>query len=363
MVLKNIKLLNYRSYENLDLNFDKGINVIYGKNAQGKTNIVEAIYYFSALKSHRFVNDKELIKEGCDYSVMKIEPERENGSESDLTIKLYRGSKKELFKNKTKAEKTDFLGNFYSVLFSPEDLNLIKGEKEQRRRFIDTDICQIKPYYYKILHGYNSVLLSRNKLLKQECADETLMEVYSKKLIDYGTELIFYRCLYIERLRAAAKKIYGEISDDKRELEVKYRTFFDIENSENKKEIREKFEIEAKKVKNEEKIRKTTLIGPHKDDIEFLLDKKNSKVFASQGQQRTIILSLKLSEVIFIKELTGMSPVLLLDDILSELDKQRQKRLFKYVKDFQTILTVTDSHIINPNAVKMIKVENSKIIK
>lgn len=363
MYLKNLKLYNFRSYDTLNLNFNKDINVIYGKNAQGKTNIIEAVYYFSALKSHRFVNDKELMKENCDKSMIKIDFEKENGRETELQINFYRTAKKELLKNKIKKEKTDFLGNFYSVLFSPEDLNLIKGEKEQRRRFIDIDICQLRPNYYNILHGYQSILMSRNKLLKDEKTDENLLDVYTKKLIDYGTELIFYRCLYIERLKETAKKIYSEISDDKRELEIKYKTFFEIENSENKKEIRDKFIVESERRKNDEKLRKTTLAGPHKDDIEFLLDGKNSRIYASQGQQRTIILSLKLSEVIFIKELTGMSPILLLDDILSELDKQRQKRLFNYIKDFQTILTVTDSHTVNPEAVRMIKIENSRIIK
>lgn len=361
MYLKNIKLFNFRSYNSLDLSFSPKINAIYGKNAQGKTNIVEAIYYFSSLKSHRFVMDKELIKEDCDKTSFKILYKREDEGENELKINLSKGLKKELYKNNIKKEKTDFLGNFYSVLFSPEDLNLIKGEKVERRRFIDTDICQLRPNYYNILHSYNSILMSRNKILK-ESNDENLLSVYTKKLIDYGTELIFYRALYIERLKETAKRIYSEISDDKRELIIKYSTFFEINNCESKKEIKENFEKELLKEKENEFLRKITLVGPHKDDIEFLLDDKNSKIYASQGQQRTIILSLKLSEVLFIKELTGIKPVILLDDILSELDYERQKRLFKYLDDFQTILTVTDAHKINPDAVKMIKIENSKVI-
>lgn len=360
MYLKNIKLKDFRSYDSLDLSFSPKINVIYGKNAQGKTNIIEAIYYFSSLKSHRFVMDRELIKEGKEDSSFKIIYDREDYGENELKINLSKGLKKELFKNNIKKEKTEFLGNFYSVLFSPEDLNLIKGEKALRRRFIDTDICQLRPNYYNIFNNYNNVLMSRNKILKENY-DENLLSVYTKKLIDYGTELIFYRALYIERLKETAKKIYSEISDDKRELKIEYKTFFQIENCESKKEIKEKFEKVLEDNKEEEILRKVTLLGPHKDDIEFILDDKNSKIYASQGQQRTIILSLKLSEVIFIKELTGIKPVILLDDILSELDSERQKRLFKYLNDFQTVLTVTDAHKINPQAVKMIKIVNSKV--
>lgn len=364
MRLKNLKLYKYRSYDFLDLDFSKGINVIYGKNAQGKTNIVEAIYYFSSLKSHRFALDKEIIKENENGAMMKIEYEKETGEKSDLKITLKNGARRELLKNGAKKERTDFLGNFYSVLFSPEDLNLIKGEKDLRRRFIDTDICQLRPNYYKILHNYNSVLINRNKVLKDEInPDPELLKVYTEKLIEYGSEIIFYRCLYIERLKETARKIYSEISDDKHELEVKYKTFFEISDKENKKRIKELFSEHSENVFFEEMKKRTTLIGPHKDDIEFLTDGKNSKVFASQGQQRTIILSLKLSEIIFIKELTGEAPVLLLDDILSELDKQRQKRLFNYVRDFQTILTVTDSHTVNPSKVKMIKIQNSKVVE
>lgn len=362
MYLKNLKLYKFRSYEYLDLDFSKEINVIYGKNAQGKTNIIEAIYYFSALKSHRFVNDREIINENSESAMMKIEYFKNKG-DSDLKIVLKKGAKKELLKNNCEKERTEFLGNFYSVLFSPEDLNLIKGEKEQRRRFIDIDICQLRPNYYKYLQGYNNILLNRNKILKgDEKNSEGLLEVYTKKLVEYGSEVIFYRFLYLKRLKETAERIYSEISDDKRKLEIKYKTFFEISDSENINEIKENFIKSIKETENEEKIKKTTVTGPHKDDIEFLLDGKNAKVFASQGQQRTIILALKLSEMFFIKELTGEAPVLLLDDILSELDKQRQKRLFNYVKNFQTIITVTDSHTVNPEAVKMIKIENSKVV-
>lgn len=362
MYLNNIKLYKYRSYEYLDLPFKKGINIISGKNAQGKTNIIEAIYYFSSLRSHRFVLDRELIKENNEKAMMKIEYNRKK--EENMKIVLNSFSRKEIYKNNIKTEKSDFLGNFYSVLFSPEDLNLIKGEKELRRKFIDTDIIQLRPNFYNVLRLYNNVLLNRNKILKGEIKgdNDSLLKIYTDNLIKYGCEIMLYRNLYIERLKETAKKIYKDISNDNRELIIKYKSFFEIEDSENKKELIKKFREKYEKVKEEEKIRKTTLIGPHKDDIEFILDDKNAKIFASQGQQRTIILSLKLSELIFINELTGEKPVLLLDDILSELDKERQNKLLNYIKNYQTIITVTDAQKINIKEANIIKIENSKIV-
>ncbi len=363
MYLSNLKLSDFRSYDYLDLNLEKGINVIKGKNAQGKTNIIEAIYYFSTLKSHRFVNDKEMIRENCEKAVVRGEyfSKRENS----LKYVLNKASKRELYKNNVKTERNEFLGCFNSVLFSPEDLNLIKGDKEERRKFVDTDILQIKPNYYNILRKYNSVLLNRNKILKEygfKDNDGLLLDVYTQNLVRYGSEVCLYRSLYIERLKKTAQKIYEEISNDKRKLEIKYKTSFEIENCEDKREIFEKFKAETEKNKEEELIRRSTIVGPHRDDIEFLLDNKNAKVYASQGQQRTVILSLKLSELLFIKEVTKENPILLLDDILSELDNERQEKLFNYVKDFQTIMTVTDAQSLKNKEYNLIKIENSKIV-
>ena len=363
MYLKNLKLSDYRSYDYLDLNLKEGINVIKGKNAQGKTNIIEAIYYFSTLKSHRFVKDCELIKENKEKSVIRAEFFKKR--DTSLKIELSKNAKREIYKNDIKTERNEFFGSFYSVLFSPEDLNLIKGEKEERRKFIDTDIIQLRPNYYNILKKYNSVLLNRNKILKEYSFsqnDSLLLDVYTQNLIKWGSEVCLYRALYIDRLKETAKKIYKEISNDERELQIKYKTSFFIKDCENKKEIIKSFEEELKNKKEEELIKRNTLTGPQRDDIEFLLDNKNAKIYASQGQQRTIILALKLSELLFLKEITNEAPILLLDDILSELDKERQEKLFYYIKDFQTILTVTDAQEIKEKNFNMIEIENSKII-
>lgn len=363
--LQNIKLSQFRSYNYLDLSFSPSTNILCGKNAQGKTNIVEAIHYFSTLKSHRFVSDKELILSECDVANMQISYQKHPTSRVEkMKIGLSKNSKsakRELSKNDVKTDNASFLGEFHSVLFSPEDLNLIKGDKEQRRRFLDSDVCQIRPRYYKILKYYNSILRNRNKLLKEEHPDETLLQVYTEKLVEFGTEVIIYRALFVERLKETAKKIYAEIAGETEELNLRYESELFDTFVEDKAAIREMFHQKLSEVAKEEHLFHTTRVGPHRDDLEFYLNDKNAKIYASQGQQRTIILALKLSELLFIKELTGSYPVLLLDDILSELDKTRQKSLFSYIKPCQTIITITDAQAFEVEGAKTFLVENSVV--
>lgn len=362
MYLQNIKLSQFRSYHYLDLSFSPSTNILCGKNAQGKTNIVEAIHYFSTLKSHRFVTDKELILSDCDEAKLQISFQKESNSRlHKMKVGLSKAAKRELSLNDVKTDNASFLGEFHSVLFSPEDLNLIKGDKEQRRRFLDADVCQIRPRYYKILKYYNSILRNRNKLLKEEHPDETLLQVYTEKLVEFGTEVIIYRALFVERLKETAKKIYREIAGSNEELNLRYESELFDQFVEDRNAIRELFHKKIKEVEPEEKLFHTTRVGPHRDDLEFYLNDKNAKIYASQGQQRTIILALKLSEMLFIRELTGSYPVLLLDDILSELDKTRQESLFSYIKPCQTIITITDAQAFEVEGAKTFLVENSVV--
>ena len=352
MYLNNLKLANFRSYTFLDLDFINGTNIIVGKNAQGKTNIIEAINYFSTLKSHRYVLDKELIQTGFEKAEIRLEFQDTRPHTSKIS--LHKSSKREITKNDIKCDNSNFLGSFNSVIFSPEDLNLIKGEKDNRRKFLDTDICQLRPKYYKIIKNYNYFLKNRNKLLKEE-SDKSLLSVYTEKMIEFGVEVLIYRLLFIERLKETTKKIYREISNKDEELEILYSSSILKEITDDKKIIKEKYISLLAEKKKEEELLRTTVIGPHRDDIEFFLDGKSVKIYSSQGQMRTIILALKLSELVFMKELKGSYPVLLLDDILSELDKERQEKLFSYIKNCQTIITITDA--------QNFQVENSKIIR
>lgn len=361
MYLHNLKLSQFRSYNFLDICFSDKTNIICGKNAQGKTNIIEAIHYFSTLKSHRFVSDKELILSGTDKAAMQIGFFKEDGStrEHKMKILLSKTAKRELYQNDVKEDNASFLGGFHSVLFSPEDLNLIKGDKEQRRKFLDADVCQIRPQYYKILKYYNSILRNRNKLLKEETFDPVLFNVYNEKLVEFGTEVIIYRALFVERLKETAKKIYREITNGKEELNIRYESELFDTFVEDRKAIREYYHQKLEEIKKEELLFRTTRVGPHRDDLEFYLDDNNVKIYASQGQQRTIILALKLSELLFIKEITGSYPVLLLDDILSELDRERQECLFSYIQNCQTIITITDAQKFEVKNAKNFSVSQS----
>lgn len=361
MYLQNLKLSDFRSYRFLDLSFSDKTNIICGKNAQGKTNIVEAIHYFSTLKSHRFVPDKELIFTDSDAAQMQIAFQKEDGTTRShkMKILLSKTSKRELYQNDVKKDNPSFLGEFHSVMFSPEDLNLIKGDKEQRRKFLDADVCQIRPRYYKILKYYHSILRSRNKLLKDPSSDPNLLQIYTDKLVEFGTEVIIYRALFVERLKETAKKIYEEIATGKEQLSLRYESELFDNFVEDRQAIRDCFYEKLEQVKEEETLFRTTRVGPHRDDLAFFLNDKDVKIYASQGQQRTIILALKLSELLFIKELTGSYPVLLLDDILSELDRERQESLFSYIQNCQTLITITDAQKFDVAGAKTFFVENS----
>lgn len=363
MYLQNLKLSQFRSYQYLDISFSPKTNIICGKNAQGKTNIIEAIHYFSTLKSHRFVSDKELIFTDKDAAQMQIAYQKEDQSSRlhKMKILLSKSAKRELYHNDIKEDNASFLGGFHSVLFSPEDLNLIKGDKEQRRKFLDADVCQIRPRYYKILKYYNSILRNRNKLLKEDSPDPTLLQVYTDRLVEFGTEVIIYRALFVERLKETAKRIYGEIAQSGETLSLRYESELFDNFVEDRQAIRSYFYQKLEEVAQEERLFRTTRVGPHRDDLEFFLDDKNVKIYASQGQQRTIILALKLSELIFMKELTGSYPVLLLDDILSELDRERQESLFSYIKNCQTIITITDAQQFAVEGAKTFLVEQSVV--
>lgn len=345
MRLNNLKLKNFRNYEELNIDFYEGINIFYGENAQGKTNILESVYIFSSSKSHRGAKDKELIKFEEEKSEIEIE---------FISQKREQSAKFSLFKDKNKkldingiyqTSKKALFGIFGTVIFSPEDLNLIKGSPEERRRFMDTDISQIKPDYFKLLKDYKKVLNLKNNLLKQKDINISLLDVYDEKLSRLASKITVHRLRFIERINSLATKALFYISDKKENIKIVYKPGFNSKFNVNIKEIEEKYFEEFKKIRDEEILRGVTLIGPQRDDLEFYLNEKDAKVYCSQGQQRSIILSLKLAEFEFMKEILGEAPVLLLDDILSELDIKRQNKLLNFIRDNQTIITCTDKDL------------------
>ncbi|WP_027309366.1 DNA replication/repair protein RecF [Caloramator sp. ALD01] len=342
MYIDAIELINYRNYEKLELKLNNKINIFVGENAQGKTNVLEAMYFFSALKSHRTNKDRELISWNKNKAYIKADVVKNLGNYK-LEFLLDIDGKKQMKLNGVKVNKsTDVLGTLNTVIFSPEDLKLIKEGPSLRRRFIDNELSQIRPKYYYILNQYNKVLMQRNNILKTlmfSPSNRATLEIFSEQLADYGSIIIQNRIEFIKKLTLIARLIHRKITDGKEELEVLYRS--DINFNTTTKEIKENL-LDYYIKHTEDDIKKGfTLVGPHRDDLAIFINGIDVRNFGSQGQQRTAALSLKLSELEIVKAEVGEYPVLLLDDVLSELDPKRQFYLLNSLKDIQTIITCT----------------------
>ena len=332
MNIESLELSNYRNYKNLYMDYSPKTNLLFGNNAQGKTNILEAIYICAAGRSHRGSKDKEEIKFGEDEAHIKINIKK-NNINYRIDIHLKKNRPKGIAINGIPIKKTsELLGIFNVVFFSPEDLSIIKNGPLERRRFLDMELCQLNSLYVHSLICYNKILIQRNKLLKE------FNFIKESKEIKYGKEIIRYRELFIDELKNIIKKISKDISGEY--ININYEKNIEID----------KYEEKLKNKRNEEIKLKMTLIGPHRDDISFCIDGVDIRRFGSQGQQRTAALSLKLSEIELVKEKVKDTPVLLLDDVLSELDKKRQSKLLEYIGDIQTVITCTGlEDFINSN--------------
>lgn len=339
MYLTKIELKNFRNYEEQEILFDKKVNIITGKNAQGKTNLLESLYIMSLGKSFRTNKDTDMIGFGKDYFRVKSTSIKEG---RELEIEIYIGKEGKIIKiNGIKAERNiDILENVFMVVFSPEDLKIVKDEPEKRRRFIDRELCQIKPLYYKYLGKYKRILQHRNSLLKQQEINMDLLAVWDENLAEYGARIIQERSSFIEKLNLISRNISTRITNGKEKLEISYES-----NVEKKESIDEQKYLLKKALNKNIKydiFRRNTSVGPHKDDIKLSIEGIDIRRFGSQGQQRTAALSLKLAEIKMIKEETGFSPILLLDDVLSELDHERQKFLIESMGEVQLFITTTE---------------------
>lgn len=340
MYIKHIELKDFRNYNNLNLTFDPNTNLLLGNNAQGKTNLLESIYITSLGKSFRTSKDKELIKFDCDFCRVKLTACK-TGDDLVIDIVITQEGKKGIKINGVKAKKNSaLLENIYIVIFSPEDLKIIKEEPEKRRKFIDRELCQIKPSYFNNLANYKKVLLQRNAYLKEESVDLSVLDIWDTKLSEFGSKVMLQRNEFITKLAAISKKIHGEITNYKELLALFYESSVPLERSlENQIQV---FYETLKKHNSSDLRLRTTGKGPHKDDIKVTSNKIDIRKFGSQGQQRTAALSLKLSEIQLIKEETGENPVLLLDDVLSELDHNRQKFLLQFFEEIQVFITTAE---------------------
>ena len=334
MVIKSIELADYRNYEALTMQFDKGTNILYGDNAQGKTNILEAIFVAATTKSHRGSKDREIINFDKEEAHIRTYLEKED-VETRVDMHLRKSKSKGIAIDGQKIKKAaDLLGLCNVVFFSPEDLGIIKNGPSERRRFVDMELCQLDSFYLYNLNHYNKIINQRNKLLKDMYMNPDLkdtLNIWDMQLVSFGSKVIERRRLFVDQLNEIIYEIHKKLSGGKEELLIKYEPDVKIDEFEKKLKFSQDRDIKAK----------MTSSGPHRDDFSFLVGDVDIRKYGSQGQQRTAALSLKLSEIELVKKITKDTPILLLDDVLSELDSNRQNYLLNSIGEIQTIITCT----------------------
>lgn len=334
MIIKSLKLKNYRNYELLNMAFDSRTNILYGDNAQGKTNILEALYLSGTTKSHRGTKDRDMIRFGEEESHIETIVEK-NGVDFQIDMHLKKNSPKGIAVNKIPIRKaSELFGLIHFVFFSPEDLNIIKEGPAGRRRFVDLELSQLDRVYLNNLANYNRAVNQRNSLLKEIAYQEHLidtLDIWDMQLVEYGTKVIEARKRFIEQVNDIISDIHYKLTGGKETLVLSYESSIGDMS----------FEEAVKKNRNRDIKFKSTSAGPHRDDVCFRTDGIDIRKFGSQGQQRTAALSLKLSEIELVRMLIKDTPILLLDDVLSELDKHRQNYLLDSIHDIQTVITCT----------------------
>lgn len=334
MWIKNIKIKNFRNYINEEISFNKNINVFFGENAQGKTNIIESIFLCGIGKSFRAKKDNEMINFNAENAMIEIEFQKKD---REGKIKIELGLKKNIYLNGIKLKKlSELLGNINLVIFTPEDINILKGSPQDRRKFLDIMISQLRPNYLNCLTLYLKTLEQRNNYLKQikeKGKDEELLEIWDEKLAQYGEQIYKYRKEFIEKIKNKIENIHNLITENKEKIKIEYDSI-----CKNKEEF---FKI-LKERRKLDIIKGFTTKGIHRDDFKIFINEKEIDIYGSQGQNRTAMLSLKLSELEVIKDEIGEEPILLLDDFMSELDSKRRKNFIENIKNTQIIITCTE---------------------
>ena len=355
MWINNIKIKNFRNYYEQEIDLNENINIFYGENAQGKTNIIEAIFLCSMGKSFRAKKDKEMINLNSENASIEIEYQK---TDRDGKIKINIGNKKSVSVNGVKIKKlSELLGNINVVIFTPDDINILKGGPSNRRRFLDIMISQLRPNYMYNLNLYLKTLEQRNNYLRQireENKPESMLEIWDEKLAEYAINIYNYRKEFIEKIKNKIKNIHSEITDKKEEIEIEY-----ISECKSKEEYlrllkqRRKLDI----------IKGFTTKGVHRDDFMIYINKKELDIYGSQGQHRTAILSLKLSELNIVYDEIGEYPILLLDDFMSELDAKRRNHFLEKIRNTQVIITCTEKINVENKKILIYNVTNGKVTK
>lgn len=342
MYVKKLKLINYRNYENLEIDLGRHVNVFMGDNAQGKTNILEAIYYCGFAKSHRTSRDRELINWNGDISFISVSVGKDR-LDKKIDINILKDGKKVIRVNSIKINKIgELFGTFNVVIFSPEDLKIIKDSPGIRRKFIDMELCQLDSKYYYNLVQYNKVMNERNIVLKNRDLDLDMLDIYDMQLASFGSYIIERRLSYLKSLNKYSEDIHKDITSGKEKIEFKYNST--IRNLDN---IQDEFYETLRKNRKRDVDKGITSHGPHRDDFSVYINDVDTKSFGSQGQQRTAVLTMKFASLRIIKEITGEYPVLLLDDVLSELDFNRKRYVLSSIGEIQTIITCTGIEDLN----------------
>ena len=338
MIIEKISLENFRNYGEQEIEVSPNINVFFGNNAQGKTNVLEAIYYTALGRSFRTYKDAELIRFENDLGKIHIEYEK-NNRENEIEIQLSKKEKKTIWLNGIKLIKnSELLGNLNIVLFSPDDIIILKQAPALRRRFLDILISQLKPSYVHVLSEYNKVLDQRNALLKSRRIDT--IDVWDEQLATLAGKIYDYRKMYIEKLGEKMHTIHPKVTNGKETIKICYQTKFTT---------KEEFLRLLQKNREHDLFKGYTTIGPHREDFEIEINNTVLNIYGSQGQHRTAVLSLKIAEMEILKEETGENPILLLDDVTSELDLERINLIFSTIKDYQVFITCTDASIVVNN--------------
>lgn len=359
MKIESLKLISFRNYLDQTIKFKDGLNVIIGKNAQGKTNLLESIYFFCIAKSPRVVKDKELINFEKDSAKIQADILRNYGKVK-LEIFFSKQQKKTIKINDTTINRVgDLFGIINAIYFSPDEMKLVKESPENRRRFLDVDISQMNKNYFYNLLKYEKIIDHRNKLLKTSKSLEEIEEslsIFTMQAVDVASKIIFERLKFIEKLKPILEKTHENLTNGGEKIKLEYNGVI----GQSIDEIKTKLEKLFEKSKQKDFELRYTSVGPHRDDFKIFVNDIDIRSFGSQGQQRTATLSLKLSELEIFKDETGEYPLLLLDDVLSELDESRQKRLLEYCKKTQVFLTCTAFNEKVDFNFNLIKVKNGE---
>ncbi|MBQ0041362.1 MAG: DNA replication/repair protein RecF [Clostridiales bacterium] len=370
MRINNILLQNFRNYSNLELTFNEHRNIIVGENAQGKTNLIEAIYLSAFSKSFRTNNAGDMVKFGEERGRVNVDINSED-MDKNIDISILTNGRKMIKKDGKAVRRTaDLLNNIVVIIFSPDDLRIIKDSPERRRAYINRELSQIRPKYYDVLKNYSDVLKQKNSLIKglsnsqySRTYNTDMMDVYDRQLADYGYELIRYRKEFVDMLSEEAGEIMSAISGGKEDLKIEYKTSCDYISAPEGREIMFK---QLYHNRQKDIYAGFATLGPHRDDLEFYINGTDAKKYGSQGQQRTIALSLKLAEIRIAKQILDEYPVLLLDDVLSELDLDRQRFLVNQIDDVQLFITsaeLNDEVIETLQGGTLFRVEEGTITK